>query len=518
MNLTTDQWIPVVWNDGRHSMVSLNDVFQRGSEIHDLSVRPHERIALMRLLICIAQAALDGPKDRNDWRKCGERLPQAALDYLAKWKNEFELFGDGPRFLQAKGTGNPKPAEIVKLNFIDEDMTTLFDQDVMPGEQKTAQWIALHLLTYQSFAAGGKVGGSAIATKGKKKGQLAPQEGKNAPCRDGSAFHTFVRKASLLPTICNNLVTREQIERTTLVWGHPTWEYNSVEITTLRKDNDLPRSYLGRLAPLSRALWLEDDGASSSNANGIDYSNFTDNRIRDTTTAVRVVHEVEHALVGASTGDSVKHPWRELHALVLKGTGSNGSSGPLVLENVDEESAFDLWVGATVTSKAKIEDVVESVFTQLPPKLLEPTVQQSYENGIKLANEVEHRLRRAIATYRLATETSEADAGSIRARYAKLKKSERARLGSIAEKAQSMYWTLAETRLNLLLRFAMDSTPLNDNVAQPHRTDWGKALWVSARSAYEVACSKETPRQLRAYAIGLNELLSEPLQNEGDVS
>ena len=60
MNLTIDKWIPVVWHDGRHDSVSLNDVFLSGDKICDLSVRPHERIALMRLLVCIAQAALDG--------------------------------------------------------------------------------------------------------------------------------------------------------------------------------------------------------------------------------------------------------------------------------------------------------------------------------------------------------------------------------------------------------------------------------------------------------------------------
>ena len=48
MNLTTGKWIPVVWADGKSDKVSLLDVFQRGEEIRDLAVRPHERIALMR--------------------------------------------------------------------------------------------------------------------------------------------------------------------------------------------------------------------------------------------------------------------------------------------------------------------------------------------------------------------------------------------------------------------------------------------------------------------------------------
>ena len=61
MNLTTEAWIPAVWRDGTPGRVSLREVFERGHDLRDLAVRPHERIALMRLLICVAQAALDGP-------------------------------------------------------------------------------------------------------------------------------------------------------------------------------------------------------------------------------------------------------------------------------------------------------------------------------------------------------------------------------------------------------------------------------------------------------------------------
>ena len=74
MNLTTDAWIPIVWNDGKPGTVSLREAFERGHEIQDLALRPHERIALMRLLICIAQAALDGPRDYADWKACRPRI------------------------------------------------------------------------------------------------------------------------------------------------------------------------------------------------------------------------------------------------------------------------------------------------------------------------------------------------------------------------------------------------------------------------------------------------------------
>ena len=87
MNLTTDAWIPIVWKDGRPGTVGLLDAFRRGHEIQDLAVRPHERIAMMRLLICIAQAALDGPVDYEAWATCGPSIAPASLDYLTCWCN-----------------------------------------------------------------------------------------------------------------------------------------------------------------------------------------------------------------------------------------------------------------------------------------------------------------------------------------------------------------------------------------------------------------------------------------------
>jgi len=63
MNLVSDPWIPVVMLDKTPRLVSLNEVFRDGETIADLAANPCQRIALMRLLICIAQAALDGPKD-----------------------------------------------------------------------------------------------------------------------------------------------------------------------------------------------------------------------------------------------------------------------------------------------------------------------------------------------------------------------------------------------------------------------------------------------------------------------
>jgi hypothetical protein len=38
MNLTTDAWIPIVWNDGKPGTASLREAFERGDAIQDLAL------------------------------------------------------------------------------------------------------------------------------------------------------------------------------------------------------------------------------------------------------------------------------------------------------------------------------------------------------------------------------------------------------------------------------------------------------------------------------------------------
>ena len=108
MNLTTEPWIPTVWNDGEFRMVSLSDVFAHGEEVSDLAVRPPERVSLMRLLICVAHAALDGPANREDWQTCRTKIAPCALDYLRRWGAAFDLFGSAQRYLQVSGLEKPR--------------------------------------------------------------------------------------------------------------------------------------------------------------------------------------------------------------------------------------------------------------------------------------------------------------------------------------------------------------------------------------------------------------------------
>ena len=100
MNVAFDPWIPVVATTGERKLASLSSVLTEGEQFVDLAVRPHERVSLMRLFLCVAHAALDGPKDYDEWCEVPKRLPEAARKYLATWRDSFDLYHKEKPWLQ----------------------------------------------------------------------------------------------------------------------------------------------------------------------------------------------------------------------------------------------------------------------------------------------------------------------------------------------------------------------------------------------------------------------------------
>jgi CRISPR system Cascade subunit CasA len=518
MNLAADKWIPVVRLDGQQDEVSLTAAFTEGDRIADLAVRPPERIALMRLLLCVAHAALDPtgkdprPRDQDDWKGCRQGLPPRAEIYLRKWQHAFELFGKRKRFLQVHGRGSPGIMSVNKLAFIDADTTTLFDNDVEQRNVRPDTWLARTLLTYQSFAAGGTVGGSANVS-----GKKVSQKGTNAPCRDRSALHAFLRRNCLIDTIHYNLTTRERIEgMKPLSWGRPVWEQELISLSDGAVTTKIGASYLGRLAPLSRAVWLSDDCATAENANGIAFPNF-DAGFRETSCAVKkgrgAQDKDELRLVSAGDKGTIKAVWRELHAITLKQSAS-GVGGPACLYNIVGTENFVLWVGAFVANRAKVVDGIEAVFST-PAGMLEQSSNQRYEQGALFANKLSAQLGRAIRAYRHAVERAAFDE-SQRAKVEmniRKNKSEKQRLWTLERHAVLHFWTAAERNLRKLFQLVTTALPIAGGQYRFLETDWGKCLFAAAVDAYDIACPHETPRQMKAHVLGRAVLLrpdSEP--------
>lgn len=502
MNLTTDSWIPIVWTDGATGKVSLHEAFARGQEIRDLACGPHERIALMRLLICVAQAALDGPENREDWQACRDRIPNSVAAYLKEWRGAFELFGDGPRFLQVEGRGTPMPTRLDKLDFVDADMTTLFNPEVVPERAFPDDWIALRLLTFQCFAAGGCCGGSEVVN-GKKQ----PQKGTNAPCRDGSAFHCYIRAGDLMETVHANLLTKESISMLApLLWGQPMWELAPRRLTDIEETQGVITAYLSRLAPLSRSLWLLDDHMSVLCANGLRYPGLSADQVRLEPAIAVKRHENKKGNesrrpITAKIGESILHPWRELHAILI--SQQQGCGGPLCLQNTAGLDFFDFWVGSFVTNQSKVDESVDYAFSRIPRCMLDdPDANLRYAKGVSRAEECAWRLQHALAVYRIALERHCDSVTDAEASLRSLKGKERDALARTSRHALSAYWTAMENQREVLL----------DSVRMQDLAKWNVVARRAVRRAYDLACAHDTPRQYKAYALGLQGLLGKRAQ------
>ncbi|HPN84134.1 MAG TPA: type I-E CRISPR-associated protein Cse1/CasA [Victivallales bacterium] len=261
MNLTTDGWIPVVTDQQGIFLASLKDIYKNALSYRDLALNPPQRISVMRLLICITQAALDGPDDEKDWLSCESRIIPESLKYLEKHSDKFDLYGDKP-FLQVAKCDLISNAVCDKLNFglAAGDNQTLFDHGATTqGRIRDDAWLALNILTYHCFCPSGLIGETkwANSTTGKSSS--------HAPCIQGNPLHTILKGGTILETIHLNLLTKKTVIAPNCKWGFPVWE------NMPSSQNDSRDTYLGRLVPLSRLIKVETQQIITL-ANGLKYS------------------------------------------------------------------------------------------------------------------------------------------------------------------------------------------------------------------------------------------------------
>lgn len=507
MNLVTEAWIPVVGLDGKPDTASLMQVFTAGKQFSDLAVRPHERIALMRLFICIAQAALDGPEDIEAWDSAPNALPQATKKYLEEWEPSLNLFDSVKPFLQiakiAKLPKASKPDEGDEAN----DLTSVGKLDFALATGNNAllfdhgghrnfppATLALMLLTFQQFSPGGLI---AKVTWG---GKETSKSSAHAPCTPSSMLHAFLRRDTLLDTICANLLTKETIalhfnKPFNECWGQPIWERMPANPDDQKAIENATQTYLGRLVPLTRLIRLVD-GNNMLLGDGLTYPAF-DNFPEEVSATVVVNRDgTERKLLRADT----KAIWRELSALTVS-RKQNKIGGALVLGNVPGNAAFDLWVGALLTNKATILDTAESVF-HIPANMRTDNGRAAYAGEVQWAENIAGKLGWAVETYR-----KESD-GGWEGRLEMTKPQDRWKLKEkLRAAATHHYWTAVEKKRPLLMAH-VEAIGTTTEVVEKTRDAWHKTVHGAARQAYALTCGQETPRQIRAFALGLGKLFS----------
>ena len=533
MNVAFDSWIPIVTITGERKPASLSEVFSNGEHYADLAVRPHERVALMRLFLCVAHAALEGPKNYPDWCDVQKKLSEAVLKYLEKLKDSFGLFDLEKPWLQVKdlkgvekdteNSGKTSPVALLDSELATGNSSTLFDHEgSMTIRMVDPARLALNLLTFQNFSSGG---GSPVAQWNKKKTSQVGNP--DAPCLSQSMAHCLLRGRNLAETIHLNLPTYERIGMvyrafsfdkkkdkysfSDVQMGKPVWECVPDSPDDSMSVANATRTYLGRLVPISRWVRLIENTDQMFCCNGFKYDTYKDGFPAEPTAAVRLVTKkdkkgiktTERRVVGISPSRAT---WRELSALLTK-RAADGLGGPLAMENAPNDTEYDFHVCAMTRDQASMDIGVDSVF-HLPPVFQSNLAIYSAE--VEQAERLSRQLRGAVETYRKTIDndwlprvkrTQAKDQGKLKNR--------------LAQTAFLFYWTAVEKNLPLLMAHidARDSAG-----AMPTREAWRKMLFKIALKAYSTACGQETPRQIRAFAKGRQRLTSKKDEKEVETS
>jgi hypothetical protein len=122
-----------------------------------------------------------------------------------------------------------------------------------------------------------------------------------------------------------------------------------------------------------------------------------------------------------------------------------------------------------------------------------------YEKGVRRAETTEFRVRRAVSAYHKELGDN-LDRPEMKNRRQQ-----------VQSNAAAQFWTEIERAVPRLMEVAAAPESLGLK-SEWHKTAWGQSVWRSARAAYERACPHETPRQIRAYALGLKTLLGAPAE------
>ncbi len=496
MNLVDDPWIPCIQQNGVIRKASLRDCFAR-EEILDLAVRPHERVALMRLLLCVSYAAAGIPEDYDGWEELRERLPSSVSAYLDQWRDSFELFHPEKPFLQVAGISGKK-IRCSKLDFAlaSGNKTTLFDHAALTERAFPPEKLALNLLTYQMFSLGGLIGPVRWGDK------VTGRSSCDGPCAPGSMLHTFLRRGTMLDTLHANMLSEEELSLYKQMgddWmGRPLWEKIPRGLDDASDVRNATQTFLGRMVPLTRAILLSHDRARMILGDGLPFPSYTNPQRpfppEVTATVIATGKKDARTLLGVQSGKAI---WRQLAALTVKRHG-NEVGGCAALIHSYEEQGTDLVVCGLSRDQADVVDVVGSTF-HVPGAMFHTEGHSLYEGEVALAENIAWGLGNAVERYRRLV-----DGGWVgRLKLAGPKKGEE--LARLKAQAFRYYWTSVETNLSLLWHMVRTC---GSEAFLPVQQEWRAHLKKSAYTAYAAACGKDTERQIRAYVTGRRNLTS----------
>ena len=309
-NLIDEPWIPIA-DVGRGS---LKQVFSN-REYRSLGGNPVEKIALLKLLLAIAQAATELPDEGALLALDETTFTCQCLAYLEKWHDRFYLYGERP-FLQMPAiSAAAQQSYGAVLPEVATGNTTVLSQFQQERDLIDADR-ALLLVVLMGFSLGGKkTDNKIVLTKGytgKSNPNGKPATGKPGPSLAFMGLlHSFLTGETLLKAIRLNLLTEDDLQGSNMFsggLGTPPWESmpagEDCSVAQL-----LRKTYIGRLVPLSRFCLLTEGGLHYSE--GLSHMNYQEG-MADPSVAM----DASKKKIKVLWSDPEKRPWRQLPALL----------------------------------------------------------------------------------------------------------------------------------------------------------------------------------------------------------
>ncbi|MCG9063931.1 type I-E CRISPR-associated protein Cse1/CasA [Laribacter hongkongensis] len=478
-NLIDEPWIPIA-DVGR---ISLGQLFCN-PDYRALGGNPVQKIALMKLLLAISQAAAT-PNDETGWQALSEAdLAGSCLAYLKHWHHRFYLYGDQP-FLQMPAIAR---AEIKSYGTVLAEIATGNTTVLSQGQQERAlddADKALLLLTQMGFALSGKKTDNSVVLShgysGKQNDKGKPASGKAGPSMGFMGLlHNFVLGETLWQTLRLNLLTQQEIEQSALYpagLGNAPWQaMPQGECCDIARSHQ--QSLMGRLVPVSRFCLLVGNGLHYSE--GIAHPDYKSGGIDPSVAINRRGKDPKVLWVNPG-----KRPWRELTSLLGFLAEQQGEFDCLQLRCATRHACsqggmFAIWSGGLRVSSNAGEQYVSG--------------DDDYVESTAWLHAAE------IGSFWYENLTAEMTALDALARqlYACVLGYYKAQLVDgklLAEQATALFWQLCERHAQSLFD-SCDTGEANHSF----RHDLRKTFAAHLHSAFDLLCPNQTARQLDAWA------------------
>lgn len=491
-NLINEPWIDVILKRGIVQSMGLIEVFNSLEEIIDICGSPSEKISTLRLLVNIAQRALNGPANEKDWSFCVGRIKDEAITYLNKNKGLFDLYGPRP-FLQVAHLNGSFSKSILKLStFISTGNNhVLFDSLARESNARVLNeaQIARGLLHAQLFSPTGTEntpvtgwiwGGKSI----EKNVGAAPLNNK---------LVTVIEGDNLLYTIHNNLITKDTLSGKKIDFGVPVWEIDWTTQTKIELTKNIG-TYLYNLVPLSRAVLLDIKSGSMIYCGGLKQPYLPGSSGKEGLpfvdpwlTVIPIKKEKERAYL---TLDPNRYTWRDLPS-ILRLSDISSNNGPWAFKHFEKSNSTNIvvYTGGICYDKAKPVMSISWSLNVAADSL--STLRAPFSNYIKLAEDAFFMVERAIKVYRNLMD--------------KNMKSWRSKTFEAMKKSSyKNYWMNLNSQVGIAIQEICgedQSTNLSEKNLSPE--SWLDTLRKTARECFEEACELHTNNKICVYARAL---------------